>query len=437
MLSPELVAVLGLLLMFAGLFLGVQLAITLGAIGFAGCAMIIGFSKSISLLTTTPYSTVTDYSFIVLPMFILMGELAFQGGIGSLLYSAAVKWLGRLHGGLAMATAVANAFFGAISGSSLAAVATFGKIALPEMLSYKYDSKLACGVICAAGTLASLIPPSGIMILYTIFTQVSLSKLMIAGIVPGLLEALCYMALIYFRVRLNPRLAPRSLEVVPFKEKLLAIRWLTPIAIVIIVMFGGIYAGVFSPIEAGAVGAFTVLVVVLARRSLPMPTLRISLANTLYTSAMIFWVIVGAMIFGKFLVLSGLVDMLQDFVTGLAVPPIVILMVVLFIYVVLGCIMSVIEMLVITLPIFFPLLHGLGFDGVWLGILVVKIVEMAAITPPYGLNIYVLKGVIGDVVSIGGLFRGIFPFFIIDVLNLVLLVIFPQICLWLPSMMYQ
>jgi tripartite ATP-independent transporter DctM subunit len=305
------------------------------------------------------------------------------------------------------------------------------------MMHHNYDSRLAAGVVAASGTLAVLIPPSGVMVIYCIFTEVSLGGMMMAGIIPGFLSALIYMVMIYVRVRLNPHLGPRSTEVVPWKERLLATRWLTPIAVIMIVMLGGIYLGIFSPVEAGAVGAFTVLVVVLARRSLSLTALRTGLTNAAETSAMIFFVVIGAMIFGKFIALSGLPDLLLAFVTGLTVPPVGILVVILLVYIVLGCVMDVPSMMCITLPMFYPLLHGLGFEDLWVGILIIKIVEIASITPPIGMNVYVLKGVVGDVVSLGGLFQGIIPFFIMDILTLAVLVAFPQISLWLPSMMYQ
>jgi C4-dicarboxylate transporter DctM subunit len=435
--SPEIIGLLGFAAMFLLLALGIHIGVTLAVIGFIGCGVMLGFSRSLSLLVTTPYYVVASYSFIVLPMFILMGELAFQGGIGVLLYKAASKWMGRLHGGLAMATTAASAALGAITGSSLAAAATFGKMAIPEMRRHKYSEKLSAGVVAASGTLAVMIPPSGIMVLYTILAPVSLGKLMIAGVIPGFISAAIYMVMIYIRVRLNPQLGPKSTEVVSWKERFSSIRWLTPVAVVMIAMLGGIYMGIFSPIEAGSVGAFVVFVVVLARRSVSPSMLITSLANTIRASSMIGLVIVGAMVFGRFLMLTGLPDALSAFISGLAIPPVGVLTVILLIYIVLGCIMDVPAMIVITVPIFYPVLHGLGLDDIWVAILVIKIVEIAAITPPIGLNVYVLKGVIGDVVSVGDIFRGIIPFFVMDVLTLALLVLVPQIALWLPSTMFQ
>jgi C4-dicarboxylate transporter DctM subunit len=437
MISPELLGILGFVFMFVLLAMGLHIGISLGVIGFIGCAIMLDFSRSLSMLVTTPYYVVANYNFIVLPMFILMGEMAFQGGIGILLYKAASKWLGRLHGGLAMATTAAAALLGAITGSTLAAAATFGKLAIPEMRRHEYDNKLAAGVVAASGTLAVMIPPSGIMVLYCILTDVSLGKLMIAGIIPGFMSAAIYMLMIYFRVRLNPQLGPRSTEIVSWKERFLSIRWLTPVAVVMIAMLGGIYTGVFTPIEAGSIGAFVVFVVVLAHRSISPSTLMTTLVNTIRTSAMIGLVIVGAMVFGRFLMITALPDALLTFVSNLAIPPVGILVVILLIYIVLGCIMDVPAMIVITVPMFYPLLHGLGLEDIWVAILIIKIVEIAAITPPIGLNVYVLKGVVGDVVSVGDIFRGILPFFVMDILTLALLVAVPRITLWLPSTMFR
>ncbi len=437
MISPELLGILGFVVMFALLAIGIHVGIALAVIGFIGSAIMLGFSRSLSMLVTTPYFTVADYAFIVLPMFILMGELAFQGGIGILLYKAASKWLGRLQGGLAMATTAANAMLGAITGSTLAAAATFSKLAVPEMKRYNYDNKLAAGVVAASGTLAVMIPPSGVMVLYCILTPVSLGKLMIAGFIPGIISAIVYMVMIYTRVRLNPRLGPPSKEVVSWKERFLSIRWLTPVIVVMIAMLGGIYTGVFSPVEAGSIGAFTVFVVVLVRRSISPSLLKTALVNTALSTGMICLVIVGAMVFGRFLMLTGLPEALLTFVSNLAIPPLGILVVILAIYVALGCIMDVPAMLVITVPMFYPLLNGLGLNDIWIAILIIKIVEIAAITPPIGMNVYVVKSVLGDIVTIGELFRGILPFFIMDVLTLALLVAIPQISLWLPSTMFQ
>jgi tripartite ATP-independent transporter DctM subunit len=435
--TPEIVGIMGLILMLIGLFLGIHIGIVLGGVGLTGCIVLMGFTKGVSLLATTAYYTTSNYGFIALPMFLMMGELAFQGGMGSLLYAVVSKWLGHHHGGLPMATTVANALFATIAGDSLSATATFGKIAIPEMIRYKCDKAFSCGVVASAGCLAVLIPPSGVMILFCIFTSVSLGKLMIAGFLPGCVSAIIYMTYIYTRVRIHPSLAPKSQEAPSWKERFIALQWLLPIMVVVIVMFGGIYTGIFSPVEAGAIGAFTVLLLVLARRTLSLSSFKASVANVARTTTMIFFVIIGAMIFSKFLVVAGIPELMMDFINSLNVSPIMILVIILIIYLILGTFMGVVAMLAVTLPMFFPLSQGLGFEGVWFGIIIILMCEIAALTPPVGLNVYVLKAVVGDLVSIGSIFRGVIPFFILNLFIVFLLVIFPKLSLWLPSMMFN
>jgi tripartite ATP-independent transporter DctM subunit len=430
MVAPETIGLIGLMAMIVGLLLGIHIGLVLGGIGLAGCMVLMGFSKGLGLLASTAYYTISNYNFIALPMFLMMGEFAFQGGVGTLLYSAVSKWMGHLYGGLAMATTVANALFATIAGDSLSATATFGKIAIPEMVRYGYDKRLACGVVASAGCLAVLIPPSGVMILFCIFTSVSLGKLMIAGFIPGIISTVIYLGFVYGKVRMKPELAPRSTETSSWKERLGAIKWVVPLAIVMIVMFGGIYLGIFSPVEAGSIGAFTVLVIVLARKS-------ISLRNFARTTAMIFFVIVGSMIFSKFLVVAGLPDLILSIITDLHVSALTVLLIILFIYLILGCFMGVTAMLAVTLPIFFPISQGLGFDGVWFGIIVVLMSEIAALTPPVGLNVYVLKAVVGDLLPTGGIFRGVAPFFVMNLVMVALLIAIPKLSLWLPSMMFK
>jgi C4-dicarboxylate transporter, DctM subunit len=275
------------------------------------------------------------------------------------------------------------------------------------------------------------------MVIYCIMTDVSLGKLMMAGFIPGAIIALLYIGIIYFRCRINPSLGPASTEKVTWNERLISIKWLIPLFIIVVVMMGGIYTGIFSPIEAGAIGAFTVLIVVLARRSLSVRQFKDAITSTTMTTGMIGLVLVGAMVFGKFLMLTNLPQELAMWVSSLAIPPVGILIVVLIIYIILGCIMDVPSMLVITLPIFYPMLTALGFDGVWLGILVILEVEMGVITPPIGMAVFVLKSVVGETASIADIFRGIVPFFVMDLLAMVILVAFPTVSMWLPSMMFK
>jgi tripartite ATP-independent transporter DctM subunit len=435
--SPEIVALIGLVVMIVGLFLGIHIGIVLGGVGLLGCIVIQGFAKGIGLLATTAYYTVSNYGFVALPMFIMMGEFAFQGEIGNLLYTAVSKWMGHRYGGLAMATTVANAMFATIAGDSLSATAAFGKIAIPEMIRYKYDKVFACGVVASAGCLAVLIPPSGVMILYCIFTSVSLGKLMMAGFIPGIISTIIYMSYIYTKVRLNPDVAPRSSEIPSWKERFHVVRWIIPLAVVMIVMFGGIYTGIFSPIEAGAIGAFTVLILNLVRRTFSLSKYAAAMANVARTTAMIFLVIIGAMIFSKFLVVAGIPDLVLTAITNLHMSKYFVLLIIIVLYLIMGCFMTVPAMLAVSLPLFFPLAEGLGFNGIWFGIIIVLMCEIAALTPPVGLNVYVLKAVVGDLLPTGSIFRGILPFFYLNLIIVAILIAFPQLSLWLPSMMFR
>src|SRR4030043_885598 len=435
--SPEIVGLIGLVVMIVGLFLGVHIGIGRGGVCLFGCIVLQGFAKGIGLLASTAYYTVSNYGFVALPMFIMMGEFAFQGEIGSLLYTAVSKWMGHRYGGLAMATTVANAMFATIAGDSLSATATFGKIAIPEMIRCKYDKVFACGVVASAGCLAVLIPPSGVMILYCIFTSVSLGKLMMAGFIPGIISTIIYMSYIYTKVRLNPNVAPRSLEIPSWKERFHVVRWIIPLAVVMIVLFGGIYTGIFSPIEAGAIGAFTVLILNIARRTFSLSKYAAAMANVARTTAMIFLVIIGAMILSKFLVVAGIPDLVLTAITSLHMSKYVVLLIIIVLYLITGCFMTVPAMLAVSLPLFFPLTESLGFNGVWFGIIIVLMCEIAALTPPVGLNVYVLKAVVGDLIPTGSIFRGIMPFFILNLIIVAILIAFPQLSLWLPSMMFK
>ena len=300
------------------------------------------------------------YGFVVLPLFILMGEFAVQGEIAPLMYAAMSKLLGGLRGGLAIATTGAIAAFGTVTGSSMVSIAVFSKIAVPQMRKYRYDTQLACGVVAASATLAALIPPSGMMIMYTIFTDESLGRMLIGGFIPGGLSALIYMGMIYARVRLNPALAPTLVDSVTMKEKLIAFTKLSPIVILIFVMLGGIYFGICSPYEAGALGALTIFIIGLVLRNFNLAKFKASLMNTSKLTASLFFLLIIAMLFGKFMAVSGLQRMIQGFVSTLDVSPIAMVIACLGVYLILGTFMDAISQMALTLPIFYPLLTGLG-----------------------------------------------------------------------------
>jgi tripartite ATP-independent transporter DctM subunit len=413
--------------------LGIQVAVGLYFVSFIGGIILIGLPQSLIMLQTTAYHILSSFSFTVIPVFILMGEIAYWGGVGEVLYKAISKLMGWLRGGLAMATALGCAFFALVTGSSIATIATFSKLAIPEMNKYKYEKSLSCGVVAAAGSMAVMIPPSMAMVIYSMFTEVSLGRLMLAGIIPGFLSALIYMVSIYVRVLINPKLGPPEVTKVPFKERVFSLRWILPMVFVVVVMLGGIYAGVFTPTEAGSFGVLAVLIMTIVLKKLNMKSVKNSLLGTVKTSGMLLLLIPGALLLGKILTISGLPIMIGNWLTSLQVPCMVIVAILMASYLVYGMFIGGVEMIVITMPIYFPIVTALGFDGVWFGILCIKMMEVSMITPPVGINIFVLHGILGKDAPIGYAYKSIFPFLLMDILTLVILMAFPQIVLWLPS----
>jgi len=435
MLTPPVVGIIGIIILVTLIVVGVPIAVSSAAVGFLGCVVLIGLKPALGVMYLIPVDKVATYSLSVIPLFILMGVLALRGGIGHELYGACVKWFGRLHGGLAMATTAANALFGACSGSSLAAAATFTKLSMPEMSYYNYHPRLSTGVIAASGTMAAMIPPSGMMVIFCTFADVSLGKILVAGVVPGILSAFIYMMSIYVRSRLNPTLGPAVETKVSLREKLLALRYLLTAAMVFIVLLGGSYLVKIRTTEGGAAGAFVIFLIVLFRRKLRWSTLVLSLKETVTTSAMIFFIIVGAMVFAQFLAVSRLPNFFIDMVTSRAVHPLLVVAMILLIYVFLGTFLDAVAMMALTLPILFPLIESLGINGIWFGIMVIKMTEIALITPPLGLNVYVVKGLAPEETRLEDIFMGILPFLIMDLVTLAIIFMFPQTALWLPGTM--
>lgn len=434
--EPIVVGICFSILMVLLLAAGIPIWICFFTTGFLGLVTIIGFVPSLNVLATTPYLTTAHFSFTVLPLFILMGAFAVAGGIAANVYQCANNWVSHLSGGLAMATVFACAVFGAVTGASVASAATFTKLALPPMLDLKYHPRLAAGSIAAAGALAAMIPPSGLMVLYSIFTNASLGKLLIAGLIPGLLQAAIFMVMIYAWVRKNPNIAPTKVEKVSLKDRIVSSKYLFSIIIVLIVILGGLYLGVFTPTEAGAMGALTTFIMAVSRVGFRWSVLKRALFDTASTSAMIFIIIVGAIIFAKFIAISEITFKLTDLVVGLEWPRLAILLMVFVFYIMLGCFMEVVAILSLTLPVVFPMVMALGFNEIWFGVMIVLLMEMAVITPPVGLNAYVVEASSGGTVTLGDIFMGILPFWMCEVILLVLLIAFPKIALWLPSMMY-
>jgi len=431
--TPLAIGLIGLAVLFVLLLSRMPIGLVMALVGFAGFAIIAGFSDALGILGTVPYATFANYNMSIIPLFILMGAFCYYSGLSKDLYDTVHAWIGHFRGGLSMATVGACAGFAAVSGSSLATAATMGTVALPEMKRYKYDDRLATGAVAAGGTIGILIPPSIVLILYAVITEQSIGKLFLAGIIPGVLEALFYLLTIYILCKFNPQLGPPG-PGTTFKQKIVSLSNSWVVLVLFVVIMGGLYLGWFSPIEASGIGAFGAFIFALLRKKLPWRSLKESLFDTGKTTVMIFIILMGAMIFGYFLAVSRLPYELAATIGDLSVNRYVILAIILVFYLFLGAVMDSLAMMLLTVPIFFPLVLELGFNPIWFGILIVRVCEIGLITPPVGLNVYIIRGVAKDV-PMQTIFRGIAPFLIADVLHVALLVAFPQISLFLPNLM--
>lgn len=431
--APFTAGLLGIVLLLVLLFSGMPIALAMGLVGFLGMAYVNGLKPGLHVMGTTPHTISSSYSMSVIPLFVLMGALCYHAGLSKELYFAVYRWIGHFPGGLAMATIGACASFAAVSGSSVATTATMGMVALPEMKRYKYDPGLAAGSIAAGGSIGILIPPSVILVLYGILTEQSIGKLFAAGFIPGILEALFYMITIYILCKRNPLLGPKG-ERATFKERMGSLRATWGVVALFVLVIGGIYMGVFTPTEAAGAGAFGALIFSLGRRRLSWKMFTDSVEETSKTTAMVFLILIGAALLGYFLAVTRLPFELSSWVSGLEVNRYIILGMIVLLYLVLGAIMSSLAMIVLTVPIIFPVVEALGFDPIWFGIIIVRVVEIGQITPPVGINVYVLKGVAKDM-SLEGIFRGVFPFLIADLCHVALLVAVPQLATFLPSLM--
>ena len=430
--SPFTIGIIGIFVLIFLIFARMQIGISMGLVGFVGFACIVGWEPALGLLRNVPYTTFASNDLSVIPLFILMGSFAFASGMSEDLYRTVHKLLGHLRGGLAMATVAACACFAAISGSSLATAATLGKVAMPEMKKYKYDPSLATGSIAAGGSIGILIPPSVILIIYGIITEQSIGKLFLAGFIPGILEAVFYILTIVILTKRRPELGPPGPRTT-FNDKLFALLKTWEVMVLFIVVIGGIYLGVFTPIEAAGVGAFGTFIFSITRGKMSWQTLKSSLLSTANTTGMLFLIVLGAMILGYFFSVSRLPFELASWVGGWPVNRYVVLLMILAVVGVLGCIMDSMAIVLLTIPVFYPMIEQLGFDPIWFGILVVRVTEMGLITPPVGLNVYIIQGITGE--SMGTIFKGVIPFIVADVCEIILLILVPQLSLFLPGLM--
>lgn len=423
------VGVVGLVVL---VFAGMRVFYAAAIVGLLGLVSIVGWDAGAGMIGTIPHSKAVTYTLSVLPMFILIGFLAFHAGITEALFDAGRKWLGWVPGGLAVATVMAATGFAAVSGASTATAAVFARTAIPDMLKYGYDRRLAAGVVAAGGTLATLIPPSALLVIYAIIVEESVGALLVAGFLPGLVSALIYVTLIILMATFKPSLG-RPIGGFTWGQRMRSLPGTLPIVAVVVVIFSAMYYGWATPTEAGALGAFIVFVLAIVK-GMRWTSLREALLETAKLTVMIFSIIWGVLVFVRFLGFAGLPEAFAQWVIHLPLPPIAIMIGILLFYAVLGMFMDAIGMMLLTLPVVYPAVIGLGYDPIWFGIIVVKMAEVCLITPPIGLNCFVVNGVRPDI-PLSDVFRGIAPFFVADAFTIGVLLAFPEIVLWLPRTM--
>jgi tripartite ATP-independent transporter DctM subunit len=424
-----------LVLVLALLAVRVPIGVVLGAVSLGGIWALRGPDVAVNILRSAPYDFIANWSLSAIPMFILMGSVAHHSGISSSLFAAARLWFGRLPGGLAIATNFACAGFAAASGSSVATAATMGTIAIPEMLKHGYDKALATGTVAAAGTLGALIPPSIAFVLYGIFAETSITKLLIAGILPGILTALVYAAMLITRCSIFPHLAPPADIRTTSAEKWRSLIDVWPILALVLAIIGGLLGGIVTPTEAGAFGAFLSYAIAFVQRRLSWKVLVDSLYETVTSTSRLLFVGIGAILLTKFMALSGLPFHLGQLMGDYALDPLYLVIGASAIYILLGMFLDPLGILLVTLPVLLPMFQKLGLDLIWFGVIVVKYLEIGLLTPPVGFNVYIIKTVVGDSIPLETIFRGVAWFLGCEVIIMTLLIAFPQISLYLPSLM--
>ncbi|MDF2235004.1 TRAP transporter large permease [Albimonas sp. CAU 1670] len=427
-----LTALAALLVLFA---IRVPIAVALGIVSFAGIAYVRGFDAAWGALKTAPYEFGAHWSLSAVPMFLLMGAAAFRGGLTASLFEAMRVWFGRLPGGLAIATNMASAVFAAASGSSVASSAAMARIAVPEMLKSNYSPALATGVVAAAGTLGALIPPSIIFVIFGWYTQTSIGTLLIAGIIPGLLTAGAYALLVLSIAVVKPEMAPRDTRVTSFGEKMRVLGTIWPVPVLIVAVIGSIYSGVATATEAAALGAVSAILLCLVRGTLTKQTLREMIGDTVGALGSIFFIALGASLLTRFLALSGFPAYMMMISQTAELSPLMIIMALVVVYLILGAFLDPIGIMLVTLPILLPLFRAADLDMIWMGVIIVKMIEIGMLTPPVGLNVFVVKAALGERVPLGTIFKGVSWFLMAEVVIMGLLIAFPQLSLWLPNLM--
>lgn len=431
--TPEMIGIIAMIALLILFLLKMPIAVALLVVGVVGIASIRDWNASFAQLAISPFNTATSFSLSVIPLFIFMGMILSSSGFGQDLYRAVDAWIGRLRGGLAMTTIGTSALFSCISGSVNATTATMARIALPEMKKYNYDPGLSTACVAAGGTLGILIPPSVILILYGVLTMETVGSLLIAGIVPGVVQILLFMATVYLIVRKKPELAPIGIAKT-WRVKFGSLGKVWPFAALFLLSIGGIYLGVFTPTEAGAIGAFGAFLIALLTKRLSWVLFKDALSETTRLTAMIFFILIGADVFSKMLAMSGIPAALTTYVGGLELSPYIILLFILLAYFILGLFLEGIAIFVLTLPVTYPLIIELGFNGVWFGVIMVMVMNIGLVTPPLGISVYIISGVAKDI-PIQKIFKAMVPMILAMLVCVGLLIAFPQLATWLPDLM--
>ena len=431
--TPTLAGIVGFAALFFLLAVRMPIGLAMMLVGAGGIAILNSTNAALNVLGSFAFSYSAVFTLSVIPLFVLMGAFATVSGMGADMYRTAHAWVGHRRGGLAAGTILACAGFAALSGSSIASAATMGKVALPEMERYRYDPRLATGAIAAGGTLGILIPPSTILIVYALLTEQSVGRLFLAGVVPGILLTALFVATVFIVAILNPDAGPPG-ERVPMGERFKVLMNSGALIFVVLIVIGGIYAGVFTVTEAAAVGAFLTFLHALWTRRLTISKFLDALLDTVKTTSMVFFILIGAHFFAPFLALTRIPVNLSDAIGDLAIPALAVLLVIIAVYIVLGTFMEGFAMMVLTVPIVLPIIISLGYDPIWFGIIMVLVLEMGLISPPVGLNVFVVKGVAPHV-PLGQIYRGILPFWLAMAVCVALLIMFPQLALFMPNTM--
>jgi len=430
-----LIGIIGIVVLLLVLFfLGMPVGFAMAIVGFCGFCYVVSFKAGLNMIGTDLWFTFSKYGLTVIPLFVFMGYLAFNAGIAERLYNAAYKWVGHWPGGLAIATIGADELFASICGSNTATAATIGAVALPQMKKYNYDTRLSSGTVVTGGTLGTVMPPSVVIIVIGLQTEQSIAKLFLGGILPAILLGILFVLTILILCRLNPDFGPPGPKTT-FKEKVKSLPGVIEAIAIFILVMGGLFIGLFTPTEAGAVGVFCTFIVAVATRKLTWDGLVNSIVETLKISCMVFVLVTGAIIFGRFLAVTRIPFLVADFAASLPVSPYVILAFVLMIYLIGGCVMDALGFLVLTIPIFFPLGIALGFDPLWYSIILTMVTTLGAITPPVGVNIYVVKALAPEI-ALSRIFKSVSFFLMACIVSIIILIIFPQIVLIIPEMLH-